>query len=165
MFIEDRKALILAILRQREPRQELPVRREIRYKTSEQRAKAEEEAAQEAWDTDKATWIEAHGSDRLKKAHATGYPHNRAYTQERATAELGGGWIVDMKSAYEWDRNASPSEQALHLEETLKDKGFKAQIVWVKSDGTERDDDDAFEPFEALVVREFLDRYDVIHER
>jgi hypothetical protein len=165
MFIEDRKALIIAIMREREPQHGLPVRREIRYKTSKQRAKAEEEAAQEAWDTDKATWIEAHGSDRLKKAHSTGYPHNRAYTQERATAELGGGWIVDMKSAYEWDRNASPSEQALHLEETLKDKGFKAQIVWVKSDGTERDDDDAFEPFEALVVREFLDRYDVIHER
>jgi hypothetical protein len=34
----------------------------------------------------------------------------------------------------------------------------------LKSDGTERDDDDAFEPFEAVVVREFLDRYDVIHE-
>jgi hypothetical protein len=165
MFIEDRKALILAILREREPRQGLPVPRAIRNRTSKQRAKAKEEAAQEAWDANKATWIEAHGSDRLKKAHSTGYPHNRAYTQERATAELGGGWIVDMKSAYEWDRNASPSEQALHLEETLKDKGFKAQIVWVKSDGTERDDDDAFEPFEALVVREFLDRYDVIHER
>jgi hypothetical protein len=165
MFTEDRKALILAILRQREPRQELPVRPEIRYKTSKQRAKAEDEAAQEAWDADKATWIEAHGSDRLKKAHSTGYPHNRAYIQERATAELGEGWIVDMKNAYQWDRNPSPSEQALDLEKTLKDKGFKAQIVWVKSDGTERDDDDAFEPFEALVVREFLDRYDVIHER
>ena len=164
MFIEDRKALILAILRQREPRQELPVRREIRYKTSKQRAKTEEEAAQEAWDTDKATWIEAHGSDGLKKAHSTGYPHNRTYTQERATAELGGGWTVDTKNAYEWDRKASPSERALHLEETLKNKGFKAQIVWVKSDGTERDDNDAFEPFEALVVREFLSRYDVIHE-
>ena len=34
----------------------------------------------------------------------------------------------------------------------------------LKSDGTERDDDDAFEPFEAVVVREFLGRYDVIHE-
>jgi hypothetical protein len=163
MFIEDRKALILAILRQREPRQELPVRREIRHKTSKQRAKAGEEAAQEAWDADKAAWIEAHGSDRLKKAHATGYPHNRAYIQERATAELGEGWIVDMKNAYEWDRKASPSERALDLERTLKNTGFKAQIVWVKSDGTERDDDDAFEPFEALVVREFLSRYDVIH--
>ena len=54
--------------------------------------------------------------------------------------------------------------KALHLEKTLKDKGFEAQIVWVKSDGTERDDDDAFEPFEAVVVREFLNRYDVIHE-
>ena len=165
MFIEDRKALILSILRQREPRQGLPVRHAIRNRTSKQRAKAEEEAAQEAWDADKATWIEAHGSDRLKKAHSTGYPHNRTYTQERAAVELGGGWTVDTKGAYEWDGNASPSVQALDLEKALKDKGFKAQIVWVKSDGTERDDDDAFEPFEALVVREFLDRYDVIHER
>jgi hypothetical protein len=164
MFIEDRKALILAILRQRAPRQELPVHREIRYKTRKQRAKAEEEAAQEAWDADKATWIEAHGSDRLKKAHSTGYPHNRAYIQERAMAELGEGWTVDIKNAYEWGRKACPSGEALHLEETLKNKGFKAQIVMLKSDGTERDDDDAFEPFEALVVREFLDRYDVIHE-
>ena len=164
MFIEDRKALILAILRQREPRQELPVRREIRNRTRKQRAKAEEEAAQEAWDAEKAAWIEAHGSDRLKKAYATGYPHNRAYTQERATAELGEEWTVDTKNAYEWDRKASPSERALDLEKTLKDKGFKVQVVWVKSDGEERDDDDAFEPFEAVVVREFLSRYDVIHE-
>jgi len=163
MFTEDRKALILAILRQREPRQELPVRREIRHKTSKQRAKAEEEAAQEAWDADKATWIEAHGSDRLKKAHSTGYPHNRTYIQERATVELGGEWTVDAKNAYEWDRKACPSGRALDPEKTLKDKGFKAHIVWVKSDGTDRDDD-AFEPFEAVVVREFLSRYDVIHE-
>jgi len=164
MFIDDRKALILAILRQREPWQELPVRPEIRHKTRKQRAKAEEEAAQEAWEADKATWIEAHGSDRLKKAHSTGYPHNRAYIQERATVELGEGWTVDTKDAYEWDRKVCPSERALGLEKTLKDKGFKAQVVWVKSDGAERDDD-AFEPFEALVVREFLGRYDVIHER
>ncbi|MGA2110335.1 MAG: hypothetical protein ABSH25_22130 [Syntrophorhabdales bacterium] len=164
MFIDDRKALILAILRQREPRQELPVHREIRHKTSKQKAKAEEEAAQEAWDTVKAAWIEAHGSDRLKKAHATGYPHNRAYTQERATVELGGGWTVDTKNAYEWDRKACPSGKALDLEKMLKDRGFKAQTVWVKSDGAERDDDDAFEPFETVVVREFLGRYDVIHK-
>ena len=165
MFIEDRKALILAIMREREPRRELPVRREIRHKTSKQRAKAEEEAAQEAWDADKATWIEAHGSDRLKKAHAAGYPHNRTYIQERATVELGGEWTVDANNAYEWDRKACPSERALDLENTLKNKSFKAQIVWIKSDGTERGcDDDAFEPFEAVVVREFLGRYDVIHE-
>ena len=63
MFIEDRKALILAILRQREPRQELPVRRGIRYKASKQRARTRRKR-QEAWDTDKATWIEAHGSGR-----------------------------------------------------------------------------------------------------
>ena len=163
MFIEDRKALILAILRQREPWQELPVRPEIRHKTRKQRAKAAEEAAQEAWDTDKATWIEAHGSDRLKKAYFADHPHNRAYVQERATAALGRGWTVDTKDTYEWDRRACPSERALGLEKTLKDRGFKAQIVWVKSDGTERDDD-AFEPFEAVVVREFLSRYDVIHK-
>ncbi len=164
MFIEDRKALILAIMREREPRQGPPVRRAIRNKTSKQRAKAKEEAAQEAWDGDKAIWIEAHGSDRLKKAHATGYPHNRTYTQERATVELGEGWTVDMKNACEWDRKASPSEQALNLEKMLEDKGFKAQTVWVRSDGEGRDGDDAFEPFEAVVVREFLTRYDVIHK-
>ena len=101
MFIEDRKALILAIMRERVPRQGLPVRREIRNKTSKQRAKAEEKAAQEAWDTDKAAWIEAHGSDRLKKAYSAGYPHNRTYTEERATVELGGGWTADTKNAYE----------------------------------------------------------------
>ncbi len=159
MLTEDRKALILAIMREREPPQAQPVHREIKNRTK----KAREEAAQEAWDVDKAAWIEARGSDRLKKAHATGYPHNRAYLQERAAMELGEGWIVDMKNAYEWDRKASPSEQALHIEKTLKDKGFKAQTVLVKSDGEERDDD-AFEPFEAVVVREFLNRYDVIHE-
>src|SRR5208283_1919059 len=117
MFIEDRKALILAIMREREPQQAQPVRREIRNRAKKAKG---EEAAQEAWDADKATWIEAHGSDRLKKAHATGYPHNRAYVQERAAMELGEGWIVDMKNAYEWDRKTSPSKPAFDLEKTLK---------------------------------------------
>ncbi len=39
-------------------------------------------------------------------------------------------------------------------------QGLRGPNVWVKSDGRERDNDDAFEPFEAVVVREFLERYD-----
>jgi hypothetical protein len=164
MFIEDRKTLIVAIMRERESQQGRPVHRGVRNKRGKQKAKAEEEAAQEAWDADKAIWIEAHGSDRLKNAHSADYPHHRAYIQERANLELGKGWTVDAKNTYEWDRKVYPSEQALDLEKTVKDKGFKAQIVWVKSDGKERDYDEAFEPFEAVVVRDFLGRYDVIHE-
>jgi hypothetical protein len=156
----DRRTLIIAIMRERESQQGQPVHPRVKNK----RGKRKPEAGEEAWDIDKATWIEAHGSDRLKMAHSADYPHHRAYIQERARVELGKGWTVDTKNVYEWDRKAYPSKQALDLERMVRDKGFKAQIVWVKSDGKERDYDEAFEPFEAVVVRDFLGRYDAIHE-
>jgi hypothetical protein len=74
--IEDRKALIMAIMRQRESHQGQPIPREIGNKTTTHKAKAEEDAAQDAWDAEKATWIEAHGSDRLKKAHSATFLAN-----------------------------------------------------------------------------------------
>jgi len=128
------------------------------------REEKEKELAAEAWNTEKASWIEAHGSDRLKKAHDEDYPHNGAYAAERGSLELGDGWIIDTKNAYGWDQKVYPSEAALDLEKALKTEGHMAEIVWVTRDRTRQDDeDDAFVPFEALVIRKFLDKYNAIH--
>jgi len=128
-----------------------------------QEQEAREEAKRAAWNTDKATWIAAHGSDRLKKAHAAGYPHNGAYAQERANLELGAGWMVDSKNKYEYSNRTYPTEAALDLEKMLQEQGYKTQIVWVTFDGKQRDYGDDFEAYEAVAVRGYLDRYDVIH--
>jgi len=128
------------------------------------RAKSEK-AAQETWEADKASWIGANGSDRLKKAHDAAYAHNGAYAAERAKMELGDNWVVDFSEECRWEGRFYPSELALDMEKALKAKGYFVEIVWLTSDGKTREyDDDAFEPREAVVIRKYLERYCVIYE-
>jgi hypothetical protein len=119
--------------------------------------KAAREAEKAAWEAEKAAWIDAHGSVRLKKAHVAGYPHNGGYAQERVILELGEDWVLDGKDDFSWKERNYPSEAALDLEATLKAQGRKAEIVWVTRAGDSKDVN-----YEAIIVHEFLDRYDVI---
>jgi hypothetical protein len=83
---------------------------------------------------------------------------------ERAALELGEKWVVDIKDCYRWEDKVYPSEEALDMEKALEDKGHSALIVWVTDDGKDREyDDEPFEGFEAVLVKSFLGKYDVIH--
>lgn len=122
------------------------------------RQREEEEAAANR-DAAKAEWIAAHGSEYLQKAIAAGYNSQRAYVMERAAMELP-GYIVDLRDTARWNERTCPGPDA--LEEALRVKGT---VVWLTSlPGSEHEYplDSYWEPEEAVVVRKYLGKYDLV---
>jgi hypothetical protein len=149
------------------------VAREHERETAKRAAEAVEEAADSAaraatkalLNIDKREWIEAHGSDFLKKAVGADYNCQRAYVSERAALEFP-GYVVDFQDNANWDSRACPSEKA--LDEALRVKGT---AVWLTSpaqdEAPHRDDDDyegRYESCEAVVIIDYLSKYDLVRE-
>lgn len=114
---------------------------------------------------EKFAWIIDLGSDHLKRAHAAGYDCQRLYVQERTALEYP-GFTIDFDDLAEWKGRACPSPEALDEAETVK-----GEVVWLthppyvleaEADGYSCDD--AYEAHEAVVVREFLGKYDLVKE-
>lgn len=133
-------------------------KRESDRLADEKRA-AEQRAAAEAQEVDKAAWIAAHGSDHLRAAFAAGYDCQRLYVTERAAAEFP-GFQVDFSDRSRWDRRSCPSEEGLGI--SLATKG--SRVVWLTAPVRKVDDEDEWEPREAVVVEDFLGRYDLVRE-
>jgi hypothetical protein len=114
-------------------------------------------------ETEKKTWIEKHGSDHLREVYAAGYPCQRAYVEERVVYELGEDWTVDFGDRCAWEEKVMPSRAAMELKKKLKKQGHEAEIVWLTDDGVEREyGDDEFSPCEAVVIRDYLSKYNVV---
>ena len=120
---------------------------------------AEKRAAAEAQEADKATWIAAHGSDHLRAAVAAGYDCQRLYVTERAALEFP-GFAIDFAGRARWERRSCPSEEGLAI--SLATKG--SRVVWLATPTQEVDEEDEWEPREAVVVEDFLGRYDLVRE-
>lgn len=119
------------------------------------RAKHEEQAA------DKKAWIAAHGSAYLKHAALDhGYPCQERYVVERAALELP-DYRVDLHGSLYWDEPDCPSADALAEVDRLTAQGYTAQVVWLTRSPNE-DDDAFFTEREAVIVRRFLGRYDLV---
>lgn len=114
-------------------------------------ADAQAKAQREA---DKVAWVAAHGSEFLRKACGAGYDCQRKYVAERAATEFP-GYVVDWNDKAAWRDRSCPSESA--LDEALRTGGL---VVWLTVSGVEDDYD--FEAREAVVVREYLGKYDLI---
>ena len=135
-------------------------------KEAREAERAEREAAaqaeKEAREAKKAAWIEAHGSDYLKDAHALGYNCQRQYVTERATLEFPDFW-VDFDDNASWNDRACPSPEALAEVKALVAVGHDAQVVWLTDNGAaDRENWEYFEPCEAVVIRDYLGKYDLV---
>lgn len=130
-----------------------------RSRLAEAKRLADAKAAAEAQEADKAAWIAAHGSDHLRAAFAAGYDCQRLYVTERAAAEFP-GFQVDFSDRSRWDRRSCPSEEGLGI--SLATKG--SRVVWLTAPVRKVDDEDEWEPREAVVVEDFLGRYDLVRE-
>lgn len=116
-----------------------------------------EAAATQAREADKHTWITAHGSDFLRRAClAGGYDCQRRYVEERAALEFP-GYVVDFKDYARWRDRSCPSEVALAEAERVS-----GLVVWLTASPEEDEND--LDPCEAVVVRGYLDKYDLIRE-
>lgn len=158
----DREAALKARLEAYEP---IWLAAQAAYQVFSAKANAEREAAEqaetEAKQAERQAWIDEHGSDFLKKAVNAGYDCQRRYVTERAAIEHLNA-IVDFNDNAKWRSRSCPSEEALDL--ALKAGGT---VVWLTiPPHTQEQADWAFNDFEAceaVVVGEFLGKYDVIY--
>lgn len=116
---------------------------------------------------EKADWIATHGSDYLKRATKLEYDCQRQYVIERAGLELP-DFQVDFDDQAEWNSRSCPGEEALTEVERLIEQGFEAKCIWLTNiiPVADSDDDDYYrdesEPREAIVIRGYLEKYDLI---
>lgn len=113
---------------------------------------------------ERAAWVAAHGSSRLKKCLAMNYDCQKQYAIERAAFEFP-GYVLDYQDNSAWKARSGPSEAA--LDEAARVSG---EIVWLTAEPQTEpadasgydDEDDGFEPCEAVVVRQYLGKYDLV---
>lgn len=125
------------------------------------KAEAEQAEAKAKAEAEKAQWIEAHGDERLKLAYQNGYECQRLYVEQRAGLEFP-GWAVDFGGNAKWEDRVSPTLEALLILERMKPHKDKAEIVWITCPHHEWDEYDEDSGEEAIVIRAFLGRYNLI---
>lgn len=130
--------------------------------------KATREAEKAALEEDRRNWVLAHGSQYLKDCLELGVKANLEYVVERAELEFP-GYTVDYADNVRWEEKFSPSPEALSELKKLRGKDIDAEIVWLTSPAKVRTDDDGyydegFETCEAIMIRNFLGRYDLVKE-
>lgn len=142
----------------------------------EERAQQEMEraaaAAQQRFKEDMESWAAENGSTRLRAALERGYRANTTYAVERGANEFPGFW-VDTAGDCEWGERTDPSEEALRLEAEIEahmtDRGLELphRIVWLEEspralDRVLEEEDESFEPEEAILVPDYLGRYSLV---
>lgn len=130
-------------------------------------AQAEREVQQAQREAEKAIWIEAHGSDQLKRAFADQYEVGRIYTLERASNEYP-EWEIDYFGFSEWkDRKNPPLSELDAADETAAQTGQPVNIVWLTQPAAiDREEFDEavyyFKQHPALVIHGYLGKYDLV---
>lgn len=134
----------------------LKARQARRDEIEAEKIKAEQE--KETREREKADWIRQHGSDYLKDCLELGVKANKEYVIERAATEFP-GYEVDYSDDAAWEEKFSPSSEALSELKKVRGLGAESEIVWLTRPINE---DDEFEPCEAVAIRCFLGKYDLI---
>jgi len=117
----------------------------IRKKREEREAKEQKEEAA------RKSWIENHGSDRLKTMLEEGYEYRMTYEQERCAAEYPEYELDESGEKFDWEQRANPSKNALGQAKTHKQHG--GEVVWLKSH---------YEPGEAVIIKPEWSRYHLV---
>lgn len=132
--------------------------RQARRAAEEQARREAEKKAREEAEAAKRAWIEAHGSDFLRRAFAAGYDCQRRYVTERAGQEHPDA-TIDFDGNAGWRSRSCPSEAALDLAEQVS-----GEVVWLTAPPHE--DEGYYEPneqHEAVIVRNYLGSYTVVY--
>lgn len=151
--------------REQEERRAEEERRQAEIRADMEKRQAERAAAEKA----KKTWVEEYGSERLKKAFSMGYECGKLYATERAALEFP-GFVVDLEGRTDWGASVCPSLEALELEEEVRRYKFfdpdrmETFVCKLTRPPYPLDYGEDWEPKEAVVVRRFLGKYDLIRE-
>ena len=136
----------------------LQARNDRRRKLEESKIKEQEE---------KKNWILENGSEYLKNCLELGQYAHKNYVLERVAKEFPGGFTLDYENNAKWDTKYSPSPDAINELKELRKKTADSEIIWLTREPVEAGkeynyDDDEFEACEALIVKNFLGKYDLI---
>lgn len=124
-------------------------KKEVAEKEQKEKEKAE-----------KVEWVNTHGSDHLHRAVKLGYNCQRLYVTERAALEFP-GFTVDFDNEARWKRRSCPSKKGLTELEALLEQGHQAKIMWLINSTSFNEYGD-YEPREAIVIRNYLGKYDLV---
>jgi len=130
--------------------------------TEKKRKEQEEKLAREE---EKKKWILENGSQYLKDCLELGQYAHKNYVLERAEKEFD-GFILDYDDRAKWDIKYSPSQEAINELKELRKIVLDSDIIWLTKGAIPADEEDdryyEFEPCEALIVKNFLGKYDLI---
>jgi len=136
--------------------------KQLSAEIAEQRrmVEAHRDAEHDRRSAERRAWALEHGSPRLRKCVEGGYDCQRLYVTERAAIERP-GYAVDFDDKAAWKDRSGPSEAALDEAERVK-----GCVVWLTRfpapAGADQDRCDEDEACEAVVIREYLGKYDLI---
>lgn len=126
-----------------------------------EKERAEAEVEKAAKELGRLDWINKNGSDYLKMAVGLGYNCQRRYVEERSEIELE-DFAVDFDDEIKYRSRSCPGYEALIETKNLIEKGFDAKIIWLTK-GTKADDDYGdFEECEAILIENYLEKYDCV---
>jgi len=146
---------------ERETREALEAEQKRIAKEARDAEKAEREAIEKAErdhaKAEKLDWIEAHGSEQLRKGTAAGYNCQKQYIIERVARDLGAEYLLDHSEAIKTKDRSCPSLEALEeVERAAEIAGYTAKVVWLPN-GFRDEDLEAYmgydEPCEAVEAR------------
>lgn len=128
----------------------------------------EKKKKEKAFIEERNKWIAEKGSQYLKDALELGYKINRKYVFERASKELE-NFKVDMDDKAYWQEKGNPTQNALEEVKELIKEGYNAEIVWLTDaveDVDEKNEyyDEPFESCEAIVIFDYLGKYNLVKE-
>lgn len=118
---------------------------------------ATDKAEREAAKAEKLNWIEAHGSEKLRKGTAAGYNCQKQYIIERAGHDIGAEYVLDHAEEIKTKARSCPSLTALEEAERVAEiAGYTAKVMWLP-DGFRDNDPEAYmgydDPCEAIEAR------------
>lgn len=115
---------------------------------------------------EKSDWIKQYGSDYLKDCLEMNVSANLEYVVERAAKDYP-EFVVDYADNAKWEDKFSPSPESLSELKKIRGAGAEAEIIWltrpakVKNDD-EYDEDDDFESCEAILIHNYLGKFDLV---
>lgn len=119
-----------------------------------------DKALEKAYREEKAVWIEAHGSNYLRRATALGYECRHWYIDERVAFELP-GFQADFDNRARWEIRICPSTEAAAEVKALQGNEHDAVVAWLRRP-PKKDTLVNFKPCEAVVIKGYLGEYTLI---
>lgn len=127
--------------------------------------KKSEEIKKRVYTEERNCWIQEKGSQYLKDCIRLDYNIDSKYVIERAKIEHP-EYTVDIDSSAYYNQKSNPGKGALEEVVKLVKDGHDAEVIWLTSFDEDEDDDEnyeyIFEECEAIIIKDYLEYYDLI---